>query len=167
MEALATTTGGEESLPIGFGVGFGFGATLAHLIDRRIGQAEQDASDGAKHARGVGMTHAAEVFLHRDVQAVVKAAFDDPVAALELEHAQGLELIQGEAAHQVNDLLTPLALTANAGVQARDQTSARKSHLAGGDFNEFQQPDFRAASVLLLDAGLGLRRGWWGKKPVL
>lgn len=156
--------GGEESLAVGFGVGFGFGLVFAPLIQGGVGQAQDDTSDGAEHTRGIGVAHAAEVFLHGDVQAMMEPAFNHPITALEPKHALGLELLQGEAADEVNDFVAPFAFAQNTGPQTRDQTRARKTHLGRIDFNQIQDPDFRAAPVLLVDTGLRVRGRLRGKK---
>ena len=85
IEALATTAGCEVALPEAFGVELGFGMLLAGFIDGRIGQAQHDAPDDAQDESGIGGAHAAEVFLHTHVQAVVQSALNDPVLAFELE----------------------------------------------------------------------------------
>ena len=158
--------GGKEALAIAFGVGFCFRMFVSQVVERGVGQAEQNPPDHPKHARGVWIANAAEVLLHRDVQAVVQPALDDPVAAFELQHAFGLELVRSEAAHEVNDLVAPFAFAPDAGLQARDQTRPGEASLAGSDFDQFKHPDFGAPAVLLLDSDLGARTVLRGKNAL-
>lgn len=163
---MGPTTGRKEALPIALGVGLGFRLALSQMIDGRVGQAEHNSPNGSKHTRGIGIAHAAKVLLHRHIQAVVQPAFDHPVAPLELKHALGVELIQREAADQVDDFVAPFAFAQHAGVEPRDQTRSREAGLAGRDFDQFKDTDFGAPAVLLLDTDLGARAALRGKNPV-
>ena len=166
VEAVRAAPGGKEALAIALGVGFGFRSGLAEAVHCGVGEAEQNPPDGPERAGGVGITDAAQVLLHRQVQRVVEAAFDHPVAAFEPEHALGLQLIQSEAAHQENHLVAPFAFAQHAGVEARHQARAGEAGLAGSDFDQLKRADFRAPAVLLLDGDFGARAVLRGKNPV-
>lgn len=87
MEAFRAATIGKEALAELFGVEFGFGIALSRFIHCSIGQAEHDPPDHTQDQRGIRGPYPAQIFLHRDVQAVVQAAFNDPVLPFELQHA--------------------------------------------------------------------------------
>lgn len=117
VEALATAASREEALPEAFGVGFGFGVLPARLVHGGIGQTEHHPPDHPQDQRRTGRPHAAEVFLHAHVQAVVQSALNDPVLAFELEQAQSLQLLQGLTADEINHFPAPFALAFDAGLQ--------------------------------------------------
>jgi hypothetical protein len=117
VEALTTAASREVSLPEALGVEFGFGMVLAGLIHGGIGQAEHDPPDDAQDQGGVRGAHPAEVFLHANVQTVVQPAFDDPVLAFESEQAPSLQLLQAQAADQMDHFATPLAVAFDARLQ--------------------------------------------------
>ena len=120
LQALATPTCREIALPKAFGVGFGFGIALAGLIHGGIGQTQHDPPDQAQDQRGVGGPDAAEVLWQAHVQAVVQAAFNDPVLAFELEQAPRLQLFQAQTADQIDDFPRPVAVALDAGLQPGD-----------------------------------------------
>ena len=118
------------------------------------------------------MAYPALILAQSDVQAVVEPAFHNPVAALEREHPLGLELFQGEAAEQINDLASPLhflglrVLAFDPGLQASDQPCSWKLDLSGSDFQAFQVSDLQTAAVALPFEGFGLGRRLRGKNAV-
>lgn len=117
VETLATATRRDIALPETFGVEFGFGMLLAGLIRCGIGQAEHDSPEDTQDQGGIRGSHPAEVFLHTNIQAVVQPAFHDPVLAFELEQAQGLQLLQAQAADQIDHFARPPAVAFDARLQ--------------------------------------------------
>lgn len=128
MEAFAPTAGGEVVLPEGFCIALGFGVGIAGLVYCGIGQAEHDAPNHAQDQRRIGRAHPAVVFVHRDIQTMVQAAFNDPVGSFELQHSLGLQLLQGEAGEQEHHFPSPLTVAFDSGFQASRQSGPRKAH---------------------------------------
>ena len=172
MEALAAAASGFEAALESAGIAFGFGIVLASSIDRSIGQTDHHAPDGPEHAGGSGSANTALIFAQSDIQAMVESAFHDPIATLEGEHPQGLELFQGEAAHQINDLPAPLpflgpwVLAFDPALQASDQPGSWKNNLRRAHFQTFQASDLQTAAVTFPPEHLGLGGGPRGKNAV-
>ena len=99
------------------GVEFGFRILFAGLIHSRVGQAQHDAADHTQDQRRVRGSNPAEVFLHTHIQAVVQPAFNDPVLTFELEQTQGLQLLRGQTADQIDYFSAPVALAFDARLQ--------------------------------------------------
>lgn len=93
---------------------------MAGLIHGRIGQAQHDAADHAQDQRRTRRPYPAEVFLHTHIQAVVQSALNHPVLPFELEQAQRLQLLQTQAADEIDHFAAPLALTFDAALQPGD-----------------------------------------------
>lgn len=100
-----------------FGVKFGFRIPFAGFIHGRIGQAQHDAAGHAQDQRRRRRPYPAEVFLHTHVQAVVQSTFNGPVFSFELEQTQGLQLLQGQTADQIDYFARPLAVAFDARLQ--------------------------------------------------
>lgn len=154
------------------GIGFGLGIFLTGSIDCGIGQADHHAANGAKDAGGFGSAHSALILAKGDIQTMVESAFHGPIAALEREHPFGLELLQSQAAHQINDFPTPFLflglriLALNPSLQSRRQAGSRKDHLCRSDFQAFQASDLQAAAVAFPLEHLGLGGRPRGKNSV-
>ena len=130
-EAFATTARSKEALAEGFGIELGFGIGFSGFVYRGIGQAQDDPANHAQDQSRIGSSHSAMVFLQGDVQAVVQAALNDPVATFELEHAPSLQLRQTQAAEQEDHFAAPLAVALDPGFQASRQPGAWEADLAG------------------------------------
>ncbi len=120
VQTLATAASREIALAEAFSVEFGFGILFAGLIHGRVGQTQDDPPDHAQNQRGVRGPHPAQVLLQAHVQAVVQAAFNHPVLALELEQAPRLQLCQTQAADQIDHFARPGAVALDAGLQPGD-----------------------------------------------
>ena len=107
------------------------GLALRAVIHSGIGQAEHDPPNHSQHQRRIRRPDPTQVLQHGHVQAVVESAFNDPVVPLELEHSQGLQLLQAPAAQQKHHLAGPFAPAFDAGFQTGRQAGARKPDLAG------------------------------------
>ena len=132
----------------GAGVAFGFGVFLSRSIDGRIGQTDDDASNGSQNTGGSRMPNPAAILLERDIQTMVQPAFDHPIAAFEREHPLSLELFQGQAAEEIDDFPAPFAASLNTRLQSGGQASSRKAHLAGGHFQALQTPNLETTAVV-------------------
>lgn len=83
VEAFAPAASGEEVLPKTLRVPFGLRLGLARPIHGGVGQTDNHPADHPQHARRLGRTHPAEIFLQRHIQAMMQPALNHPVAALE------------------------------------------------------------------------------------
>ena len=59
-----------------------------HLLDRRLRHADDQPPHHPQHQRRLGLAHPAAIFIQRDVQRLMQPAFNDPVAAFEMEPAR-------------------------------------------------------------------------------
>ena len=75
MEVWASASGIFETFLKGAGVGFGFGILFSRTINRRIGQADHDASNPSQDSRRIGSAHPARILSQGDVQAMVQPAY--------------------------------------------------------------------------------------------
>lgn len=164
MEAVGAVSGGAEVLLEAAGVELGLWIPFTGAVDGGIGEADDEAAEGAEQVSGVGGAHAAAVLLEGEVQGVVKAALNDPVLALALEQAPSLKLIQTQTAQQIDDFALPEAVAADPGFQAGGQTGAGEADLGRGDFPALQGADLQSAAVTLALQGVGTRRRRRGKK---
>jgi len=167
MESLATAASGAELFLETAGVCLGLGIFVARTIHCGIGQAHDHAPDCSQHARCLWSAHPALILAQRDVQAMVHPAFDDPIAALEREHPAGLQLIEAQAAQQVDHLAAPFAFAPDPGFEPGGQPSSGKAHLTGRDFHALQRADLQAPPVAFPAHHPGPRRGPWGKRHAL
>lgn len=155
MEAFASAAGGFEAALKSACVAFGLGIVPAGPIDRRVGQADHNASNRSQNARCFGGAHPALILPQRDIQTMMQAAFHDPIPSFEREHSLSLELFEGETAHQIYDFAAPFLLFTFAllaldpRLQSSHQPSSGKIDLAGGDFQAFQAANFQPAAVVL------------------
>ena len=123
----------------------------------------------AKQAQGkgrFGIADAAVILAQGDVQSVVQAAFDGPITALEFEQARRIQLVQGEAADEINELSAFLALAPNPPPEPGNGLNPGEAHLLRRGFPAIQHPDFASAPVVLPRQGVGARRGRRGKNAV-
>ena len=139
---------------------------LTARVDPNLCKTDHDATKEAQCKSGFGVADAALVLAQSDVQSVVEAAFDDPVAALEFEEALRIELLQGEAADEVNDFGGFLTLAPDPPPQPGDGLGPRKAHLLRGGFLAIQHSDLVAAPVVLPGHRVGAWRGPRGKSAV-
>ncbi len=172
VEAFASASGGFKAALKSPSVAFGLRVFLSGSVHGGIGQADHHAPDGPQHARGFGSANSALILAQSDVQTMVEPAFDGPVATLEQEHSLGLELLQGQTAHQIDDLSAPSlflglrVLTFDASLQSSDQPGSRKEHPCRSYFQAFQASDLQAAAIVFALDHFGLGRGPRGKNSV-
>ena len=93
------------------------------------------------------MTDPTAVFAQRDVQSVMQAALNDPIAPFETEKAGRIQLWEGEAADEINDFGRLLAFAPDAPPQPRDGLGAGKARLGGSHFLAIQDADFMSPPV--------------------
>ena len=123
----------------------------------------------AEHAQGkgrLGVVDPAVIFTQRDVQSVMQAALDDPVAPLEFEKAARIQFFQGEAADEINDFGGLFTLASNPAPQPGDALNSGKAHLLGAGIPAIQHSDFASAPVALPGHHMGVRGGLRGKNAV-
>jgi len=120
----------------------------------------------AEQAQGKGRLRVADpalIFTQRHVQSVMQAALDDPVAPLEFEKAQGTQLLEGEAADEIDDFGGLFTLAANPAPQPCYGLNSGKAHLLRVGILAVQDSDFVSPPVVLPRHGVGGRGGRRGK----
>src|SRR5208282_3820099 len=122
-----------------------------------------------EQAQGKGRRRVADpalIFAQSDIERVVETAFDNPVAPLELEKAGGVQLLQGQAADEIDDLRGLFAFAANAPSQPGPGLHAGEADLRWGGLAAIQDADFMPPPVGLLTQGVGARGRSRGKNAV-
>ena len=120
----------------------------------------------AEQAQGkgrLGVADPALIFTQRHVQSVMQAALDDPIASFEFEKAQRIQLLEGEAADEINDFGGLFTLASDPAPQPRYGLNSGKAHLLRGGILAVQAPDFVSPPVVLPRHGVGGRGGLRGK----
>jgi len=126
---------------------------------------EQAVAPTPKHAHDehrMGLAHAAEVVVMRDVQTLVQTAFDAPGGAIVFEPLGRAQFLRGQAGRQRHHFRTMMAKLAP---QQGDLFDARKVYRLGGRRLRAQHADFQSAFVGLTGAGQLCRRLARGKNP--
>ncbi len=129
-------------------------------------ETDHDPAEQAQGKGRLGVADPALIFTQRDVQGVMQAALDDPVAPLEFEKASGIQVLQGEAADEVNDFSGLVTLAPDPTPQPGDGLNSGKAHLLGAGIPAIQYPDFGPPPVVLPGHGVGVRGGRRGKNAV-
>jgi len=65
-----------------------------HLSNRRLSHADGQAAKHPQNQRRIGGAHPAAILVERYIQRMVQTALNDPVAALEFDPAQRVQLLQ-------------------------------------------------------------------------
>ncbi len=133
------------------------------LSNRRLCHAHDQSPKHSQDQRRIGVAHSAAILIQRDVQRVVQSTLDDPIAPLEFDPTQRVQLLQGQAADQIDRFGCLLALAPHAPSQPRNQPGTGKTDLLRGDFPAFQKPNLTPAAIAFPRQRAGLRRGWRGK----
>ena len=139
---------------------------LTARVDPDLRETDHHPTKEAQRKSGLGIAHPTLVFAQADIQRVMQAALDDPIAPLEFEEARGIKLVEGEAANEINDLGGFLTLAPNPPPQSRDGLDSRKAHLLRSDFLAIQHANFVSPPVVLPGHGVGARGGSRGKNAV-
>ena len=167
MQPLGATVASAETL-----LEFARGGAAARVDFTAVPQPSLGEADHnpAKQAQGksrFGVAHTAAVFAEGNVQSMVQAAFDGPIASLEFEQASRIQLFQREAGDEINNFSSFFALAADAPTEPGDALNSGKAHLLGRSRLAIQHPDFASPAVVLPRQGMGLRRGLRGKNAVV
>ena len=123
----------------------------------------------AEQAQGkgrLGVADPALIFTQRHVQSVMQAALDDPIASFEFEKAQRIQLLEGEAADEIDDFGGLFTLAPDPASQPGDALNSGKAHLLRAGILAIQHPDFASAPVALSGHEVGVRGGLRGKNAV-
>ena len=148
--------------------GGGPAARVAFAAGRqpRLGKTDHHPAKQAQGKGGLGLAHPAAILAERDVQRMVQAALNDPVAAFELEDARRIQLVEGQAGDEVNDFGGLLAFAPDPAAQFGNGLNSGEAHLRRGDCHTIQHPDFMAAPVVFPGQNMGAHRGRRGKNAV-
>ena len=166
MQALRAAIAVEEALLELAGGGTAARVDFAAFLQPGLGEADRQPAEHAQRKRRLGVVDPAVIFTQRDVQGVVQAALDDPVAPLEFEKAGRIQLLQGEAADEINDFGGFFTLAPDPAPQPGDALNSGKPHLLRAGILAIQHPDFASAPVALSGHDVGVRGGLRGKNAV-
>ena len=136
------------------------------LVNPDLGETDHHSAEQTQRKSRPGVADPTVVFAQGHVQSVMEAALDDPVATLEFEKVCGVQLLEGEAADEINDFGGLLTLAPDPPPQPRDGLDSRKAHPLRGDFQAIQHSDFVSPPVVLPAQGVGARGGPRGKNAV-
>ena len=142
------------------------GLDFTARVNPNLCETDHHAAKQTQRKGRPGIADPAVVFAQGHVQSVVQAALDDPVAPFEFEKAYRIQLLEREAADEINDFGGLLSLAPDSSPQPCDGLDSRKAHPLGGDFLAIQHSNFVSAPVLLPAQGVGARGGPRGKSAV-
>jgi hypothetical protein len=95
--------------------------------------------------------------------AVCGCTLDDPIATFELEKVCRIQLLESEAADEINDFGGFLTLAPDPSAEPGDGLSSGKAHLLRGRFLAIQHSDFVPPPVVLPAQNMSARGGLRGK----
>ena len=156
----------EEALLELAGGGPAAGIDFTAFLQPDLCETDHDPAEQAQRKGRLGVVDPAVIFTQRHVQSVMQAALDDPVAPLEFEKADGIQLLQGEAADEINDFGGLVTLAPDPTPQPGDGLNSGKAHLLWAGIPESDHPDFVSSPVVLPGHGVGVRGGLRGKNAV-
>jgi hypothetical protein len=139
------------------------GIDFAAFLQPDLRETNHYPAEQAQGKRRLGVTDPALIFTQRHVQSVMQAALDDPVAPFEFEKAQRIQLLEGEAADEIDDFGGLFTLASDPAPQPRYSLNSGKAHLLRVGILAVQDPDFVAPPVVLPSHGVGGRGGLRGK----
>ena len=129
-------------------------------------ETDHDPPEQAQRKGCPGVVDPAAIFTQRHVQSVMQAALDDPIAPLEFEKADGVQLFKSEAADEISDFGGLFTLAPDPAPQPHDGLNSRKPHLLWAGILAIDHPDFVSPPVFLPGHGVGVRGGLRGKNAV-
>ena len=156
----------QEALLELAGGGAAAGIEFATFLQPDLGETDDDPAEQAQRKGRLGVVDPALIFAQRHVQGVMQATLDDPVVPLEFEKANGIQLLQGEAADEINDFGGLVTLAPNPTSQSGDGLNSGKAHLLRARIPAIQHPDFVSPPVVLPGHGVGVWGGLRGKNAV-
>jgi len=113
MQALRAAIPVEESFLELAGGGPAARVDFAAFLQPGLRETDRHPAEHAQGKGRLGVVDPAVIFPQRDVQRVMQAALDDPVAPLEFEKAARIQFFQGETADEINDFGGLFTLAAN------------------------------------------------------
>ena len=131
-ELLLELAGGHSAAGIGF----------AALLQPDLRETDHPAAKQAQGKSRLGVADPAVIFAQSDVQSAMQAALDDPIATFELEKVCRIQLLESEAADEINDSGGFLTLAPDPSAEPGDGLSSGKAHLLRGRFLAIQHSDF-------------------------
>lgn len=139
---------------------------LAAFLQPSLRETDRRPAEHAQCKGRLGVMDPAVIFTQCDVQSVMQAALDDPVAPLEFEKAARIQFFQGKAANKINDIGGLFTLASNPAPQPGDALNSGKAHLLRAGIPTIQHSDFASAPVALSGHDVGVRSGLRGKNAV-
>lgn len=139
------------------------GIEFAAFLQPDLCETNHYPAEQAQGEGGLGIADPALIFTQRDVQGVMQAALDDPVAPFEFEKAQRIQFLEGEAADEIDNFGGLFTLASDPAPQPRYGLNSGKAHLLGVGILAVQDPDFVSSPVVLPSHGVGGRGGLRGK----
>lgn len=139
---------------------------LAALLKPGLRKTDDHSTKEAQGKGRFAIPNPAVIFAESDVQSVVQAVFNGPIAAFEFEQTCGPQFFEGQTANEINDFSGFLAPAASAPPEPANGLNSGKAHLLRASLTAIQHSDFAPSTVLLPGHGMGLGRGLRGKSAV-
>src|ERR1017187_8433988 len=102
-QAILTAVAVQEAFLELAGGGPAAGIDFTAFPQPDLCETDHDPAEQAQRKGRPGVVDPAAIFTQRHVQSVMQAALDDPIAPLEFEKADGIQLFQGETADEISD----------------------------------------------------------------
>ena len=125
------------------------GIDFTAFLQPDLGETDRHPAKQAERKSGLGVAHPALILAQSDVQSVMQAALDDPIAAFEFEEACRVQLFQGKATDEINDFGGLLTLAADPSAEPGDGLRSGKAHLGRGHFLAIQHSNLVSSPVVL------------------
>ena len=139
---------------------------FAALLQPSLRKADDHSTKEAQCKGRFAIPNPAVIFAEGDVQSVVQAVFNGPIAAFEFEQTRGPQFFEGQTANEINDFSGFLAPAAHSSSEPGDGLNSGKAHLLRASVAAIQHSDFAPTPVLLPGHGMSLGRGLRGKSAV-
>jgi len=135
------------------------GIDFAALLQPNLCETDHHAAEQAQRKSGLGVADPAVVFAQGDVQSMMQAALDDPIAAFEFEKVGRIQLFEGETADRINDFGALPTLVPDPPAEPGDGLISGKAHRLRGRLLAIQYSNRMLSSVVLRAQGVGAPGG--------
>src|ERR1035441_9372231 len=129
MQASRTAIAVEEAFLELAGSGSAARVEFTTFLQPDLCETDHDPAGPAQRKGRPGGVGPAAIFTQRHVQSVMQAALDDPIAPLEFEKVDGVQLFKGETADEISDFGGLFTVAPDPAPQPGNGLNSGKAHL--------------------------------------